>query len=49
MKVRFLRGTTEENNSLTLPAGEIAIDTEKHVALRRRICLQTMVGAPAYV
>jgi len=29
MRTRFLRGTTAENNSLTLPAGEIAIDTER--------------------
>jgi len=28
MKVRFLRGTTEENNSLTLPAGEISINLD---------------------
>jgi len=30
MRTRFLRGDTTQNNGLTLPAGEIAIDTEKH-------------------
>lgn len=28
MKVRFLRGTTEENNTLTLPAGELAVNLD---------------------
>ncbi len=29
MKTRFLRGATAENNGLTLPAGELSIDTER--------------------
>jgi len=33
MRTRFLRGNTQENNGLTLPAGELAIDLEK-MALR---------------
>lgn len=29
MRTRFLRGTTDENNGLTLPSGELSIDSEK--------------------
>lgn len=30
MRTRFLRGTTAENNGLTLPAGELSIDTDRN-------------------
>lgn len=33
MRTRFLRGTTQENNGLTLAAGELSVDSEKR-ALR---------------
>ena len=33
MRTRFLRGNTSENNSLTLPSGEVSVDLEK-MALR---------------
>ena len=29
MRTRFLRGDTAQNNTLTLPAGEVSVDTEK--------------------
>ncbi len=51
MRTRFLRGTTQENNGLTLGVGELSIDTEKN-ALRLHDGATTggfeMVGTRAY-
>jgi len=49
MRTRFLRGSTAENNGLTLPSGELSIDVEKKAVRLHDGVTQggfEMVGSP---